>query len=116
VARRALLRSLGDVGVRLIRIFIAVTECGGFAASESELNIGRLTISKHIADLDPPNVVEARVNDGTLDIAIVPVHRQSTLLKKGTVKPGIPAETSYTGTFAAIPRKKPDRIAKPLNF
>lgn len=170
MARRALLRSLGDVDIRLLRIFIVVTECGGFAASELELNIGRSTISKHIADLelriglklcnrgpsgfsltqegekvleaarqllssldgfqskidnihehltgtlrlgifdqsttnpnahihkaiglfdeiapdvsleialDPPNILEARVTDGSLDVAVVPVHRQSTLL------------------------------------
>lgn len=171
MAKRALLRSLSDVDIRLIRVFIAVTECGGFAASELELNIGRSTISKHISDLevriglklcnrgpagfsltpegeqvleashkllasldgfqadvdnihthltgtlrlglfdqsttnpkasvhraihlfdatapdvafeialDPPSVLEARVTDGTLDIAIVPMHRQSTALR-----------------------------------
>ncbi|WP_300037410.1 LysR family transcriptional regulator [uncultured Roseobacter sp.] len=52
MAKRALLRRLGDVDIRLIRIFVAVTECGGFAASELELNIGRSTISRHIADLE----------------------------------------------------------------
>ncbi|MEM9638108.1 MAG: LysR family transcriptional regulator [Pseudomonadota bacterium] len=171
MAKRALLRSLSDVDIRLIRVFIAVTECGGFAASELELNIGRSTISKHISDLelriglklcnrgpagfsltpegeqvleaahvllasldsfqahidnihthltgtlrlglfdqsttnpnarvheaiqlfdesapevafeialDPPAVLEARVTDGTLDIAIVPIHRQSSVLQ-----------------------------------
>ena len=170
LAKRALLRRLGDVDIRLLRIFVAVTECGGFAASELELNIGRSTISKHIADLelriglklcnrgpagfsltpegdqvlqsaqrllssidgfqsevddihqnltgtlriglfdqsttnpkahlhdaiglfdqsapdvqleialDPPNVLEARVVEGTLDIGIVPIHRQSASL------------------------------------
>ncbi|WP_424975612.1 LysR family transcriptional regulator [Dinoroseobacter sp. S124A] len=49
---RAHLRSLSDVDIRLVRIFITVTECGGFAASEVELNIGRSTISKHISDLE----------------------------------------------------------------
>lgn len=170
MAKRALLRSLSDVDIRLIRVFIAVTECGGFAASELELNIGRSTISRHISDLElriglklcnrgpagfsltpegaqvleaaqallsaldgfqsrvdnihshltgtlrlgvfdqsstnpaaqvdqaiarfddlapdvafeialaPPSVLETRVTDGTLDIAIVPIHRQSTVL------------------------------------
>lgn len=169
MAKRALLANLGDVDIRLIRIFIAVTECGGFAASELELNIGRSTISKHIADLelriglklcnrgpsgfsltpegeqvlisarrllasidgfqseidnihetltgklrlglfdqsttnpkahmhrsirmfdaiapevsleialDTPTVLEARVADGSIDVAIVPIHRKSTL-------------------------------------
>ncbi|WP_299677370.1 LysR family transcriptional regulator [uncultured Roseobacter sp.] len=171
MAKRALLRSLSDVDIRLIRVFITVTECGGFAASELELNIGRSTISKHISDLElriglklcnrgpsgfsltlegqqvldaahellaaidgfkahidnihihltgtlrlglfdqsttnphahvheairsfdttapdvafeialaPPSVLEARVTDGTLDIAIVPIHRQSSALQ-----------------------------------
>ena len=170
MARRALLKSLGDVDIRLLRIFIVVTECGGFAASELELNIGRSTISKHISDLetrlglklcnrgpsgfsltfegekvlsyarqllsaidgfqtrvddihetltgtlrlglfdqsstnpdaklhrsialfdqvapevsleialDPPSALESRVADGSLDVAIVPVHRSSSLL------------------------------------
>ncbi|MFK7882367.1 LysR family transcriptional regulator [Roseobacter sp.] len=52
MAKRALIRSLSDVDIRLVRIFIIVTECGGFAASEFELNIGRSTISKHISDLE----------------------------------------------------------------
>ena len=170
MAKRALIRSLSNVDIRLVRIFITVTECGGFAASELELNIGRSTISKHISDLelriglklcnrgpsgfsltaegqqvlvaarklllsidgfqseldsihanltgtlriglfdqsstnpdahihkaiqkfddiapdvaleialDPPSALEARVTDGTLDVAIVSVHRQSSLL------------------------------------
>lgn len=170
MVKRALLKSLGDVDIRLIRIFVAVTECGGFAASELELNIGRSTISKHIVDLetrlglklcnrgpsgfsltsegemvlesalrllnsidgfqsevddihsslagtlriglfdqsttnpnarlhhaislfdqvapdvlleialDPPSSLEARVVDGSLDIAIVPIHRRSSSL------------------------------------
>ncbi len=170
MVKRALLKSLGDVDIRLVRIFVAVTECGGFAASELELNIGRSTISKHIADLEvrmglklcnrgpsgfsltaegeqvlalshrllssidsfqsevdniqenlagtlrlglfdqsttnphahihsaisaydksapkvsleiaiePPNVIEARVIDGTMEVGIVPVHRQSSSL------------------------------------
>lgn len=52
MAKRALLASLSDIDIRLLRIFVTVTECGGFAASELELNIGRSTISKHIADLE----------------------------------------------------------------
>ncbi len=52
MAKRALLRSLGDVDIRLVRVFVTVSECGGFAASELELNIGRSTISKHISDLE----------------------------------------------------------------
>ncbi len=52
MVKRALISALGDVDIRLLRIFVTVTECGGFAASELELNIGRSTISKHIADLE----------------------------------------------------------------
>ncbi len=52
MVRRAHLKSLGDVDIRLVRIFVAVTESGGLAAAEPELNIGRSTISKHIADLE----------------------------------------------------------------
>lgn len=52
MAKRAQLKSLGDVDIRLVRIFVAVTEAGGLAASEPQLNIGRSTISKHIADLE----------------------------------------------------------------
>ncbi|SHH79307.1 LysR family transcriptional regulator [Cognatishimia maritima] len=52
MVKRAVLSSLSDIDIRLLRIFLTVTECGGFAASELELNIGRSTISKHIADLE----------------------------------------------------------------
>ncbi len=170
MVKRAQLKSLGDVDIRLVRVFVAVTESGGLAAAEPELNIGRSTISKHIADLEmrmglklcnrgpagfsltgegervlasarillssidnfqsavdnihtnlagtlrlglfdqsttnpnahlheaihhfdkiapnvsleisiePPNNIEGRVIDGTMDIGIVPIHRQSTSL------------------------------------
>lgn len=297
MAKRALITRLSDVDIRLARIFITVTECGGFAASELELNIGRSTISKHISDLefrvglklcnrgpsgfslttegeqvlaaarkllssidgfqseidnihstltgtlriglfdqsttnpnariheaiqkfddiapdvaleialDPPGVLEARITDGTMDVAIVPVHRQSTLLSytplykehmtlycgeghalfdvssdltaaelklkdhkyagyafnspnmkagtnlgitraaqvqeeealslliqsgrylgfladhvaetflhKGTVRPIAPADTSYSSTFAAVTRRKPEPDRKTLEF
>ena len=52
MVKRALIHSLSDIDIRLVRIFMSVTECGGFAASELELNIGRSTISKHISDLE----------------------------------------------------------------
>lgn len=52
MARKALIKNLGNIDIRLLRIFMVVTECGGFAASEFELNIGRSTISKHISDLE----------------------------------------------------------------
>lgn len=52
MARRALLSSLGDADIRLLRVFVVVAECRGIAASELELNIGKSTISKYISDLE----------------------------------------------------------------
>ena len=52
MVKRALLRRLGDADLRLLRVFVTVAEFGGLAASEFELNIGRSTISKHLADLE----------------------------------------------------------------
>ncbi|MFC6669257.1 LysR family transcriptional regulator [Marinobacterium aestuariivivens] len=43
---------LGDVDIRLLRVFKSVVECGGFSAAEVELNIGRSAISTHMADLE----------------------------------------------------------------
>ena len=170
MAKRAIVRQLGNTDIRLLRIFLTVCECNGLSASEFELNIGRSTISKCISDLEsslsfrlcergpsgfrltdegefvrdaaktligaldrfssevdeihqklrgnlhiglfdqsttnpeahlheaimlfdaaapdvnleisiePPNVVEARVIDGTIDIGIVPYHRKSESL------------------------------------
>ena len=45
-------RRVSDIDLRLLRVFTAVAEAGGFAASEVELNISRSTISTHIADLE----------------------------------------------------------------
>lgn len=52
MAKKALLQGFGDVDFRLLRVFRTVARCGGLAASEFELNIGRSTISKHISDLE----------------------------------------------------------------
>lgn len=49
---RALLGQIGDVDLRLIRIFRAVADCGGIAAAELKLNIDISTISRHIKDLE----------------------------------------------------------------
>lgn len=43
---------LSDIDLRLLRIFIGVTQSGGFAAAEIELNINRSTISIHISNLE----------------------------------------------------------------
>lgn len=49
---KALLGQVTDLDLRLLRVFRAVVESGGFAAAELELNIGRSTISRHIKDLE----------------------------------------------------------------
>lgn len=52
MAKRSLITRIGDADLRLLRIFKAVVESGGLSAAETELNIGRSTISKHISDLE----------------------------------------------------------------
>ena len=49
---KAVLGQVSDVDIRLLRVFRAVVDCGGFSAAELELNIGRSTISRHIKDLE----------------------------------------------------------------
>ena len=41
-----------DVDLKLLRVFIAIVECGGLSSAEARLNIGRSTISSHLADLE----------------------------------------------------------------
>ena len=43
---------LSDIDLRLLRVFKAVAECGGYGAAELELNINRSTISIHMTDLE----------------------------------------------------------------
>ena len=52
MSRKALLGTITDNDLRLLRVFRAVVACGGFAAAELELNINRSTISRHIKDLE----------------------------------------------------------------
>ena len=52
VKKRALLGQLSDMDLRLLQVFKAVSDCGGFTAAELELNIGISTISRHIKDLE----------------------------------------------------------------
>ena len=52
VKSKALLGSVSDMDLRLLRVFRAVVDCGGMAAAELELNIGSSTISRHIKDLE----------------------------------------------------------------
>lgn len=41
-----------DFDLRLLRIFKTVTDCGGFSAAESALNMSLSTISTHMTDLE----------------------------------------------------------------
>ena len=50
--KRPVLAQVSDLDLRLLRVFRAVVESGGFAAAELQLNIGRSTISRHIKDLE----------------------------------------------------------------
>jgi DNA-binding transcriptional LysR family regulator len=50
--KKAILGQISDLDVRLLRVFRSVVECGGMAAAELELNIGRSTISRHVKDLE----------------------------------------------------------------
>ncbi|SIS46446.1 LysR family transcriptional regulator [Neptunomonas antarctica] len=43
---------LGDIDLRLLRIYKIVVECGGFSAAEVELNISRAAISIAMSDLE----------------------------------------------------------------
>lgn len=46
------LGQVSDYELKQLRVFKTVVECGGFSAAETELNIGRSTISLHISNLE----------------------------------------------------------------
>ena len=46
------LGQVSDYEIRQLKVFKAVVECGGFSAAETQLNIGRSTISLHISRLE----------------------------------------------------------------
>ena len=46
------LAQVSDFDIRLLRLFRCVAECGGFAAAESVLGIGRSAISQQMSDLE----------------------------------------------------------------
>jgi DNA-binding transcriptional LysR family regulator len=50
--RTSFVTHVADADLKLLRVFKAVAESGGLAASETELNIGKSTISKYISDLE----------------------------------------------------------------
>lgn len=45
-------RQLADIDLRLLSVFKAVVDCGGFSAAEIPLNLANSTISNYIADLE----------------------------------------------------------------
>jgi DNA-binding transcriptional LysR family regulator len=49
---RNFVSKLSDGDIRLLRIFCTVTKCGGFAAAESELQLGLPSISRYIKTLE----------------------------------------------------------------
>lgn len=49
---RAVLGQVGDIDLRLLKVFKSVADCGGMAAAELELNIGTSTVSRHVKDLE----------------------------------------------------------------
>lgn len=50
--KKAFSGTLNDVDLRLMRVFKAVIECGGLSAAQTELGVGRSTISRQISDLE----------------------------------------------------------------
>ncbi|MFT5706967.1 MAG: DNA-binding transcriptional LysR family regulator [Oceanospirillaceae bacterium] len=50
--RVSLSGQIADIDLKLLRVFKAVVESGGFSAAEVELNVGRSAISRFIADLE----------------------------------------------------------------
>lgn len=50
--RVSLSGQIADVDLKLLRVFKAVVEAGGFSAAEVDLNVGRSAISRFIADLE----------------------------------------------------------------
>lgn len=50
--RAALPGRIGDVDLRLLRVFKAVADCGGMAAAELALGLSMSTISRHVKDLE----------------------------------------------------------------
>ena len=47
-----MLSQLRDLDLQLLRLFVRVTECGGFSAAQGELGIGQSTISTQMAKLE----------------------------------------------------------------
>lgn len=52
VAVSVMLRQVRDADIHLLRVFVAVAECGGFAAAQDRLNVAASTISTQISNLE----------------------------------------------------------------
>jgi DNA-binding transcriptional LysR family regulator len=50
--RMSISGQIADVDLKLLRVFKAVVEAGGFSAAQVQLNVGRSAISRFIADLE----------------------------------------------------------------
>ncbi|MBU2965594.1 LysR family transcriptional regulator [Amphritea sp. 2_MG-2023] len=50
--KAALTGQLADMDLRLLKVFKAVVECGGFTPAEIQLNLANSTISNYISDLE----------------------------------------------------------------
>src|SRR5262245_11542525 len=48
----SMLGRVSDADLRLLRVFAAVAECGGFAAAQALLNVSESTVSTHMHDLE----------------------------------------------------------------
>ncbi len=47
-----MLNRISDVDLRLLRVFVAVVEAGGFSLATARLNVAESTISSHMSDLE----------------------------------------------------------------
>ncbi|MEO1140700.1 MAG: LysR family transcriptional regulator [Pseudomonadota bacterium] len=50
--KKAFSGTVSDVDLRLMRVFKTVIECGGLSAAQTELGVGRSSISRQISDLE----------------------------------------------------------------
>ncbi|CDX26718.1 Transcriptional regulator, LysR family [Mesorhizobium plurifarium] len=46
------MRRLDNIDIRLLRVFVALADCGGFAAAQITLNLSQPTLSTHLAELE----------------------------------------------------------------
>ena len=46
------MRRLDNIDIRLLRIFVTLADCGGFADAQITLNLSQPTLSTHLAELE----------------------------------------------------------------